>query len=150
VGRLGALEAAVSGVGDELVGVDRALAAQVGHDVGVGVSAASASATDLTHCNQVVSPGNPCPDFYGGARHTYYNERTSWSTSINYSCGVDLTENMVYDSSPPSPPGSTKYHTEGFCYITMSFPSNTELLRGFSQQWDGPGLNWWLVGKAAY
>jgi len=105
----------------------------------------TAHATDVTNCNQVVNAGQACPGLNGGTRHTYNDNRTSWSTSVNYSCGWYIGQGMQRDSNQW---GAPKYAIQGYCYLNQSFPNNTELLRGWGQNLTS--LPWWLVNKSAY
>lgn len=110
-----------------------------------GALAVTVQAADVTNCYQIVQPGSYCPGMDGGVRHTYNNERTSWSTSVDYSCGQYLGQGMQRDSNPW---GAPKYAAEGYCYVTQSFPNNTELLRGWMRNLSG--YPWTFVNKTNY
>lgn len=102
----------------------------------------AAHATDVTNCYQVVQPGAWCPSGEG-VLHTYYNERTSWSDKIDYSCGVELSQGMARAGSL-----TWKYWSSGNCYIIDRFPNNTERLWG--QLLNLSRWPWTYVNKTAY
>lgn len=108
----------------------------------LGGLASAAHATDVTNCYAVVQPGAWCPPSEG-VRHTYYNERTSWSNRINYSCGVEISQGMAWTGSY-----AWKYWSQGYCYVTDSFPNNTQLLWG--QMLNLSRWPWTYVNKTAY
>lgn len=107
--------------------------------------ATGAQAADQTNCYQIVGAGQYCPGYQGGTARVYSNERTSWSDHIDYSCGQPLWQGMVRASNPG---GATKYSASGTCYVTDSFPNNTESLRGFMV--NASSASWTFVNKSAY
>lgn len=114
----------------------------------LAVSSPSASAATNEHCNSVTSAWAQCPAWPTGARHTYYNARTSWTDTVNYDCAVKVhaASHVAYTNNNST---NTKYYAWACGYVNNGFPNNTELLRNYSW-WGDSGAGRWIIGRGGW
>lgn len=115
--------------------------------------AASASASQYNYCYQSIDDFQWCPapgpSYAVGDRHTFVDMFGNWGTVVHSGCDLQIRNTMyvAYTSSNASLP---KYE-QGFCnFGYLSFPNNTQLLRGYIiTEYPRTG-NHFLWGNASY
>jgi hypothetical protein len=104
-----------------------------------GAAPDGASATDVVYCESSSYPQwTSCPNSTSQpARHTYKNNRVSWTFAIQPGCTVNVaaasfraTETgIVTDGSAT---GGAKYWDKACNYVKSEFPNNSQLLRTYA------------------
>lgn len=122
------------------------VSALVALGIGLALPGTAAAGDETYWSGGVQFPGVEVPNANTSPRHTYSSNRTSWTTTIQPGCTVQL-DNIAYIGLV-SGDGSVKYTASACNYINDQFPNNTQLLRLYCSYGNGSWRT--LVGKGAY